>query len=86
VKTLKAGNYSFLLVCYLTLTLCLVSAARAQVKVTTVAGGFINDNKPATSSALQSPLGGRMDSKGNLYIADQIDHRLRKVSTYPPES
>jgi sugar lactone lactonase YvrE len=81
VKTWKLVNHSFVLVSCFALTLCLVSAARAQVKVTTVAGGFINDNKPATSSLLQSPLGGRMDSKGNLYIADQYDHRLRKVST-----
>ena len=39
---------------------CIANAA-AQVKVTTVAGGFINDNKPATSSALQSPLDAVMD-------------------------
>jgi sugar lactone lactonase YvrE len=65
----------------LLLMLLNVGHGHAQVKVTTVAGGFINDGKPATSSALQSPEGGRMDSAGNLYIADQFDHRLRKVST-----
>ena len=65
----------------LLLMLLNVGHGHAQVKVTTVAGGFINDGKPATSSALQSPEGGRMDGAGNLYIADQFDHRLRKVST-----
>jgi len=59
---------------------CIANAA-AQVKVTTVAGGFINDNKPATSSALQSPLDAVMDSAGNLYVTDYYDHRVRKVST-----
>ncbi len=49
--------------------------------VSTVAGGFINDGRPATMSALQSPGGGRTDSAGNLYIADTNDHRIRKVST-----
>ena len=49
--------------------------------VSTVAGGFINDGKLATMAALQSPGGGRIDSAGNLYIADTNDHRIRKVST-----
>lgn len=73
-------NRHCVLTSFLTLTM-LLAHSHAQVKVTTVAGGFINDGKPATSSALQSPAGGRMDSAGNLYIADQLDHRLRKVST-----
>jgi len=50
-------------------------AAAAQVKVTTVVGGFINDGKPGTSSALQDPTDVAMDSTGNLYITDNIDQR-----------
>lgn len=50
-------------------------------KVVTVAGGFINDGKPATSAALQVPAFAAMDAKGSLYIADNHDHRIRKVST-----
>ena len=62
-----------------TLMILVASHGYAQMKVTTVAGGVINDGKSATSSALQSPEGGRMDGAGNLYIADQLNHRLRKV-------
>lgn len=53
----------------------------AVVKVTTVAGGYINDGKPATSAALQSPTDAAMDSKGNLYISDSNDHRIRELTT-----
>jgi sugar lactone lactonase YvrE len=74
-------NRRYVLTSFLMLMILVARHGQAQVKVTTVAGGFINDGKLATSAALQSPEGGRMDSAGNLYIADQFDHRLRKVST-----
>jgi sugar lactone lactonase YvrE len=53
----------------------------AVLKVTTVAGGFINDGKLATSSALQNPSDVASDSKGNLYITDFFDHRIRELTT-----
>jgi uncharacterized protein (TIGR03437 family) len=52
--------------------------------ITTVAGtgkaGFSGDNGPATSAQLSFPTGVATDSGGNLYIADQQNHRIRKVS------
>ncbi len=52
--------------------------------ITTVAGngtrGFSGDNGPATSAQLWFPLGVTVDAAGNLYIADCINHRVRKVS------
>lgn len=69
---------------------CLLAlfAVRAQAqagpdvaKVTTVAGGFINDGHPALSSALQNPSDVARDSKGNLYITDHYDHRIRELTT-----
>ena len=52
--------------------------------ISTVAGngtpGFSGDNGPATSAQLNSPLGVAVDSAGNLYIADQTNNRIRKVS------
>jgi len=82
VKTCEPHRtYRCLCVSFVAVMLLVANPTHAQVKVTTIAGGFINDGQPATSSALQSPEGGRMDKAGSLYIADQLDHRLRKVST-----
>jgi uncharacterized protein (TIGR03437 family) len=50
----------------------------------TVAGtgfpGFNGDRIQATSAQLRKPAGLALDSAGNLYIADQANHRIRKVS------
>ena len=52
--------------------------------ITTVAGngtvGYAGDGGPATSAELQYPGGVGIDSAGNLYIADQRNDRIRKVS------
>lgn len=51
--------------------------------ITTVAGtgvmGYSGDNGPAVSAQLNGPAGVAVDKMGNLYIADHIDHRVRKV-------
>ncbi len=53
--------------------------------ITTIAGnvtpGFSGDNGPATSAQLNFPVSVALDSAGNLYIADELNHRVRKVST-----
>jgi len=52
--------------------------------ITTVAGNgtfnFGGDGGPATSAQLSVPTGVAVDSAGNLYIADQQNNRVRKVS------
>jgi uncharacterized protein (TIGR03437 family) len=52
--------------------------------ITTIAGngtaGYSGDGGPATSAALNAPEGLAIDSAGNLFIADQINQRIRKVS------
>ena len=52
--------------------------------ISTVAGtgvaGFSGDDGPATSAQLNSPPGVAVDSVGNLYIADRLNQRIRKVS------
>ncbi len=52
--------------------------------ITTVAGngiyGFSGDGGPATSASLLYPYGLAVDGSGNLYIADDSNQRIRKVS------
>ena len=51
--------------------------------ITTVAGngqhGFSGDGGPATQTSLYNPTGVAVDGAGNLYIADNLNFRVRKV-------
>jgi sugar lactone lactonase YvrE len=49
--------------------------------ITTIAGAshFAGDGGPATSALLQNPSGVAVDGKGNVYIADTSNNRLRMV-------
>lgn len=55
----------------------------APGNIQTVAGnrtrGFSGDTGPATSAAFDAPYGIAIDPAGNLYIADQINNRIRMV-------
>ncbi|WP_321475213.1 hypothetical protein [uncultured Paludibaculum sp.] len=42
---------------------------------------FEGDDGPATAAQLNNPYSIAIDSAGNVYIADQVHHRIRKVST-----
>lgn len=54
-------------------------------KILTVAGkghqGYFGDGGPATKAMLKSPSAITFDSKGNLYISDMGNSRIRKVDT-----
>ena len=54
-------------------------------KIRTYAGngkeGFKGDSGPALESSLDKPFGIAFDRKGNLYIADRGNNRVRKVNT-----
>ena len=53
--------------------------------ITTVAGlgsfGFSGDGGPATAAELKDPFGVAVDVSGNIYIADTINHRIRRVDS-----
>ncbi|GAA4453549.1 hypothetical protein GCM10023189_18770 [Nibrella saemangeumensis] len=50
--------------------------------ISTVAGGgtTLADGIEATTAKLQSPSGIALDATGNLFIADQVNNRIRKVN------
>ncbi len=52
--------------------------------ISTVAGnssyGFSGDGGSATAARLNNPIGVAVDASGNLYIADENNNRIRKVS------
>jgi uncharacterized protein (TIGR03437 family) len=60
-----------------------IRRVRAGV-ITTVAGngvsGFSGDGGAATSAQLRLPSGVALDGSGNLYIADTLNHRIRRVA------
>ena len=51
--------------------------------ITTIAGtgeaGFSGDGGPATDAQLNAPSAIAIDNTGNLYIADFVNHRIRKI-------
>ncbi len=56
----------------------------ARIAITTIAGsgarGYAGDGGQARSAQLSFPTGVAVDSRGNVYIADRINDRVRKVS------
>ncbi len=54
-------------------------------KISTVAGGagngYSGDGGPATAARLNCPTGVAVDAQGNIYIADERNHRIRRVAT-----
>jgi sugar lactone lactonase YvrE len=58
-----------------------VGTVRAD-KVTLIAGGGTEADKvPATRAALQAPFAVDFDKGGNLYIAEMVGHRVRRVDS-----
>jgi uncharacterized protein (TIGR03437 family) len=62
----------------------LSAAHTQQYTINTVTGngiaGFLGDSGAAGAAELSSPSGIAFDSKGNLYIADSQNHRVRMIS------
>ena len=53
--------------------------------ITTIAGngsaGYFGDNAPAADAQFNLPTGVAIDSAGNIYIADTVNHRVRKINS-----
>jgi uncharacterized protein (TIGR03437 family) len=64
----------------LSLSLANRSAAQYNYTVNTVAGQYpIGDGGSGTQALLSLPYAVALDGKGNLYIADNLDNRVRKI-------
>ncbi len=65
--------------------LCVAALAQTNYTISTIAGngtipgGWTGDAGAATSAELNVPTSAIIDSKGNLYIADSANHRIRYV-------
>ena len=71
---------TFALSLALSLSLADRSAAQYNYTINTVAGEYpLGDGGPGTKALLALPYGVALDANGNLYIADQLDGRIRKV-------
>jgi uncharacterized protein (TIGR03437 family) len=71
---------TFVLSLALSLSLANRSAAQYNYTINTVAGQYpIGDGGPGIQALLSFPYGVALDGNGNLYIADNLDNRVRKV-------
>ncbi len=63
---------------------CTPNTGQTAGDIYTVAGtgtaGYNGDSQPATSAELYYAYGVATDTDGNLYIADQYNHRIRRVA------
>jgi sugar lactone lactonase YvrE len=59
---------------------CAWTLASAQLKVSTVAGGFEGNGGPAVSAGLTAPGAVAVDKKGRLYIGENFNCQIRRVN------
>jgi uncharacterized protein (TIGR03437 family) len=63
----------------------LAAALASGQTITTIAGngtaGFSGDGGPATQAQLNRAVGQAIDSAGNLYLAEELNNRVRKITS-----
>ena len=65
-------------------SLGLTTATLAQPTINTIAGngslGYNGDGQQAVTASMNYPRGADVDAQGNIYIADDNNHRVRKIA------
>jgi sugar lactone lactonase YvrE len=73
----KAGLSAWIACCVLA---AVATAGAATRRMTTVAGGYLGNGKPAIAAGLANPMGVARDGKGTLYVSDTNNCLIRKIS------
>ena len=58
-----------------------VAGAAASPRVTTVAGGFLGDGQKAVNASFAAPIGVARDTRGNVYVSDSYNCRIRRIDS-----
>src|SRR5947208_704868 len=61
-----------------------ISSASAQLSTTTLAGSPLqtgSTNATGSLARFNNPQGVAVDSAGNIYVADAVNHKIRKVTS-----
>jgi sugar lactone lactonase YvrE len=80
MKTLQR-NPRFTAILALFLAAVYLAPAAGAQNVTTVAGGFVGDGRPANKASFQLPYMVVRDKSGNTYISDTYAQRVRKIDS-----
>jgi trimeric autotransporter adhesin len=65
----------------LSLQIVVFASVSSGQTVTTVAGGFVGDGRPATQASFQEPQAVAVDAGHNAFVTDRAAHRIRKISS-----
>lgn len=69
------------LILLLSLQIVLSTSVSSGQTVTTVAGGFVGDGRPATQASFQQPQAVVVDGGHNAFVTDRAAHRIRRISS-----